>query len=387
VNTASIAVGFEPGVAHLDPHAWDALVGDGSPFLEHAWLAALEHSGSVGEGTGWTPTIACARLGDTLVGAVPLYLKAHSFGEYVYDWAWADAAAQIGTRYYPKLVATSPLSPVAGARLLTSPALDPAARARVAAALVDATLALAAETGVSGLHFLFPTAEEAEALRQRGMFVRTAFQYHWSNDGYASFDDYLARFESKRRRELRRERRRLAEAGYRVEPTPGHRLTATDRDALYRFYASTCAKHTFGRPYLSRAFFDEVCDTVPHRILMMRALDPDGALVAGTFNVTKGDRLYGRYWGCDVEVPHLHFETCYYRTIEHAIDTGVAVMEPGAGGDHKYARGFNPVVTWSAHWIAHPVLARAIERHVARERDAVDAWVERLTAESPLRKR
>lgn len=387
MNTPSLELQLLPTIRDVDPAHWNALVGDGNPFVEHAWLAAMEQSGAVGDGTGWSPHVLAAVDADgRLVGAVPLYAKAHSFGEYVYDWAWADVAARIGAGYYPKLIAASPFSPVTGPRLMVHPDLDGERATLVFEALVSATLTIAQDNGIHGVHFLFLEPEVAERVGEMGLLIRQAHQYHWFNDGYASFDDFLARFKSKKRREIRRERRRLAERGYTVEAVEGPDLTVEQMDAVFRFYASTCEKYVWGRQYLDREFFRIVHETMPEHVVAMLARDGDGELVAGTFNLIKDDRIYGRYWGCDVDVPFLHFETCYYATIEYAIERGLEAMEPGAGGDHKYVRGFEPVTMYSAHWLADPRLSSVLSQATERECRVIDETIEHMREHSPLKK-
>lgn len=387
MNAPAIELELLPSVTSVQAADWDALVGAGSPFVEHAWLAAMEDSGAVGGRTGWGPNFLLARdSGGQLIGAVPLYLKSHSMGEYVYDWAWADVAARLGVPYYPKLIAAAPFSPVTGPRVLVHPSLDPAYGDLVFDTLVAATLKLAEDNDIHGVHFLFLEPAAAERMREHGLLIRQAHQYHWTNAGYASFDDFLDRFRSKKRREIRRERRRLHEAGYRVRAVGGTELSVAQMDAVFRFYASTCSKYMWGRQYLDREFFTRVHQTMPERLVAMLAHDPDGAIIAGTFNLTKGDRIFGRYWGCDVDVPFLHFETCYYATIEYAIDRGLQVLEPGAGGDHKYVRGFQPVTMYSAHWIADPTLRSVLSRATEQESRVIDETVEHMIAQSPLKR-
>lgn len=361
---------------------WDALVPDGNPFVRHAWLRAMEATGCASAQEGWLPQHLTARIDGALVGAVPLYVKGNSYGEYVYDWAWADLAARMGVRYYPKVIAASPFSPVSGRRLLVGD--DPRADA-VRAALVHALGTLGENDGLSGVHVLFCPEDEARALEEGGFVLRKAHQYHWHNDGYADFDDFLSRFRSKRRREIRRERRRVAEAGFRVDVVRGEDATVEQMDDAFAFYASTCERYVWGRQYLNRAFFEEVRSTMPERIRLFFAHDDDGRCVAGTFNLASDTRLFGRYWGARVEVPHLHFETCYYRMIEVAIEEGFEAIEPGAGGDHKYARGFEPVTTWSAHRLADPSFAHVIQRFLAREREAVGYMVDEMRERGPLK--
>ena len=389
MNTAGSEISAEVvgSVEAADAIAWDRMVGsEGSPFVEHAWLLAMERSRCVQAAVGWTPQILVARRAGRVVGAVPLYLKTNSFGEYVYDWTWADAAQRLGIAYSPKLIAASPYTPVTGPRLLVDPDLGAEGRDAVIASLIAGARELAEETGVGGLHFLFVTSHEAASLKRAGFFVRTAFQYHWRNAGYRDFDDFLGRFRSKRRRAIRRERRLVAQAEVRVDPVCGADVTTADLDAMYGFYASTCARYVWGRRYLNRQFFDEVHRTMPERIQLMLARDAAGEVIAGTFAVRKGSRLYGRYWGASRDISHLHFEACYYRAIEYAIAEGIEVLEPGAGGDHKYARGFEPVTMYSAHWLADRSFSELIERHVERESVYVGEAVERLTSESPIRR-
>lgn len=384
-ETLTISIAHQ--VSDLDPAAWDRLVGDGSPFVEHAWLAAMERSGAVDSDRGWSPHILIARdTDDQLVGAVPLYLKGHSYGEYVYDWAWADVANRLGVRYYPKLIAASPFSPVTGPRILVDPDAEPERAEQIFDGLVSSALRLASMNEIHGVHWLFLEEPVARKLKDHGLILRQAHQYHWHNDGYADFDDFLDRFKSKRRREIRRERRRLAEGGYRVEAVRGTELTEEQMDAVFRFYATTCERYMYGRRYLDRAFFAEIHAHMPERILAMLAYDKDDTLIAGTFNLRKGDRLYGRYWGADRDVPFLHFETCFYSTIAYCIAEGIQVMEPGAGGDHKYVRGFEAETMYSAHWLANPKLSAVLAQITENECERVDEMVEHLAQRSPLKR-
>lgn len=385
-TNASLTVTVVHGVADIPAEDWNRLVGDGNPFVEHAWLHAMETSGAVDPERGWMPHIVTARdPGDRLVGAIPLYLKGHSYGEYVYDWAWANLAERLGVPYYPKLIAASPFSPVTGPRILVDPTIDDPDH--VFDGLVGGALRLAVDNDIHGLHLLFLREPVARRLNERGLLLRQAHQYHWYNDGYADFDDFLSRFRSKRRREIRRERRRLAEQGIRVEPIKGTELTEAQMDHMFRFYAITCDRYMWGRRYLDRAFFDAIHKSMPERIVVMLAYrgdEPDP--IAGTFNLQKGDRLFGRYWGCDEHVPFLHFETCFYRSIEYAIDEGLAVMEPGAGGDHKYVRGFEATTMYSAHWVPDRRFFGILQQSTERECALVDEMVEEMGEQSPLKR-
>jgi uncharacterized protein len=384
-NPGRIEVQVLDDIALVDAEAWDALVTDGNPFVRHAWLLAMERTQCAVPEEGWLAQHLIARSGGQVVGAVPLYVKGNSYGEYVYDWAWADLANRMGVAYYPKMIAASPFSPVTGPRLLVAAGLGPEQTARIEAGLIDALKAISNQEQISGMHVLFCSEREALALEARGFALRKSHQYHWLNDGYANFDAFLERFRSKRRREIRRERRRLAELGYRVEMVRGPDVTGDELDDAFAFYASTCARYVWGRQYLNRAFFEEIRGTMADRIRLFFAYDADGKRVAGTFNLVGNDRLYGRYWGARVDVPHLHFETCYYRMIEVAIEEGLSAIEPGAGGDHKYARGFEPITTWSAHWLSHPPFDHVIRKFLHGERQAVGHMVDEMRERAPIR--
>lgn len=364
---------------------WNALDPSENPFVRYEWLRAMEVAGCVDPDTGWLPQYVLARLDDRLVGAVPLYVKGHSYGEYVYDWAWADLAARLGKPYYPKVIGASPFSPCSGPRVMVDSDLSAALASAVFDALVRTTELVTEQEGITGLHLLFVDKESADRLSTRGFLVRHAHQYHWQNEGYGCFDDFLARFRSKRRREIRRERRRLAEGGYRVTAHEGTELKDEEIGDVFRFYRTTCARYVWGRQYLNRRFFDEVFATMGDRIRVFFARDEHGDRVAGTFNLVSPTRMYGRYWGADVEVPHLHFETCYYAMIEYAIAQGYEAIEPGAGGDHKYARGFAAVTTYSAHAISDPLLRHLLAQHLEHERSAIGCMVDEMQERAPLK--
>lgn len=356
-----LEVRVDGSVLGLPAEAWDALVGDGSPFVEHAWLATLEEAGCVGGKTGWAPRPVTVWRRGTLVGAAPAYLRADSFGDYVYDWSVARWAAQRGLRWYPKLVVAVPFTPVTGARLLVAPGEDADA---VREALVTG-LARAAE-GTSGVHVHFATEDEGRFLVARGAAERLQAQYHWHDRGYGDFEGFLATLPAKRRSETRRERRKVS--GFRVEAARG----APDPEVAWRFYADTYRRHTGGPGYLNRAFFDATCARWAHRLHTVRAWDGD-ELVAGTFNVVKGDRLHGRWWGCAREVPYLHFEVAIHAAVEWCLREGVTTFEPGHGGEHKRARGFDPVIVRSFHLHADGAVHAAVADAYAREAEAVRA--------------
>jgi len=356
---------------------WDALVGDGSPFLEHTFLAGLERLGCAVPETGWSPRPVLVRDDDgRLVGAAPGWVKGHSMGEFVYDHGWANAARGAGLPYYPKLVVGVPFSPVSGQRLLVA---DDADTGAVRQALL-AGLQAAVE-GCHGLHVLFNTEAEATWLAERGAFPRLQYQFHWTNHDYEDFEHFLRRFSSKKRNKIRRERKELR--GLRLEAVvdPG----AERLDVMHRFYVQHCRNFgPWGRVYLSRDFFQYLGEAWGDRLHVVLAYDGDRP-VAGTFNVVKGDRLYGRHWGAEDDVKFLHFEVCYYQAIEECIRRGLRVFEPGHGGGHKYRRGFEPTLTWSSHWLAHGGLHNALRDHAAAEAEAVREQVEELHEISPLK--
>jgi predicted N-acyltransferase len=361
--------------AEVDSVAWDALVGDGSPFLEHAFLAGLETLGCACPQTGWQPRPVLVWDDEgpepRLIAAAPGWIKAHSLGEFVYDQGWAQAAERAGYRYYPKWVVGVPFTPVTGSRLLYSDA-------RGREALLAGLDAAAAET--CGAHVLFDTDDDDALLAEHGYFSRLQFQYHWTNRGYRSFDDFLGDFTSRDRNKIRRERREVASLRFTVGEAPD----APTLDHLYDFYADTTDRYYYGQRYLTRDFFRYLGEVWGHRLHTVLAHDHDGVL-AGTLNVRKGARLYGRYWGARKEVDFLHFEVCYYQTIDYAIATGLEAFEPGHGGDHKYRRGFLPTITRSSHRFADARLQAAFGDYAAREAEAVREEVDRLRAESPLR--
>ncbi|MGO9832518.1 MAG: GNAT family N-acetyltransferase [Myxococcaceae bacterium] len=348
--------------------AWDALVdAEAAPFLEWGWLEALESSGSVRAATGWRPRHLTLWRGNHLVAAAPAYLKEDSHGEFVFDWSWATAAERVGLRYYPKLVLAAPLTPATGRRVLVASGEDRPARTRE---LMRAALEYARSEGLSSLHVLFPTEEETLLLEQEGFGIRHGVQYHFLNEGYGSFEDVLARFTSKRRNQIRRERRATSEHRLVLRTLRGEALVGVDPDEVYRLYASTVDKFAWGRRYLTPDFFVRVLTGFRHRVELVQALRA-GQLVAGAFNVAGPEALYGRYWGCFEEVPFLHFDVCVYQGMEETVARGLQRFEPGAGGEHKLVRGFFPRLTYSAHWIFHGPLDRAVREFLGHERTAI----------------
>jgi uncharacterized protein len=352
---------------------WNALAA-GHPFLRHAYLHALLETGCASARTGWQPQFLLLERDGRLAGAMPLFVKTHSRGEYVFDWAWADAYARHGLAYYPKLLCAVPFTPVRGPRLM---AADDAAREALARG------ALAAAREFSSLHVLFAPPSEAALLEKHGMLLRRTVQFHWHNEGYADFEDFLARLSHQRRKNIRQERRRVREAGVSFRWLAGAQIGARDWAFFHRCYASTYAAHG-NRPYLNLEFFERIGAAMPENLLLVVA-ERAGAPIAAALDVMDGDALYGRYWGALEHVPLLHFEACYYQAIEFAIARRLARFEGGAQGEHKLFRGLMPVETLSAHWLAHPRFARAIEDYLTREAQGIAQYVNELHEHTPFK--
>lgn len=364
-------------VSALDAGQWDALNRAANPFVGHAFLTALEESGSVGAGTGWSPAPIVIRDADgELAGALPAYLKSHSQGEYVFDHAWADAYERAGGRYYPKLQIAAPFSPVPGPRLL-------ARDDETALKLLRAAESFVLQNGLSSAHATFVDAAQLELFRKAGWLIRSGTQFHWSNDGYASFDDFLATLASRKRRAIRKERAG-AQSAVDIEILRGDQIRPEHWDAFWIFYQDTGARK-WGRPYLTRAFFDLIAESMRDSIVLFLA-HRAGRPVAGALNLLGPDCLYGRYWGCTEDIPFLHFELCYYQAIDFAIAHGLARVEAGAQGEHKLARGYLPVTTWSAHFIADPGFRSAVDDFLIRERRAVEREQEFLGELGPFKR-
>ncbi|MDP9479002.1 MAG: GNAT family N-acetyltransferase, partial [Actinomycetota bacterium] len=352
-----------PGIEGVDGTAWRALEPPDFPFFDLEFLRALERSKSIGEASGWSPAYLVCTGGGRLLGALCLYLKTDSYGEYVFDWAWARAYQQHGIPYYPKLVAAVPFTPATGPKLLVRPDVGEAERVEVTRALLDAAERIGDRSAVSSSHALFLTDEERDEFAGRGFAVRHSLQFHWRNRGYGAFSDYLGALEGKRRRQVARERRQLGGEGLEIERLTGEDLGPEHARMMYRFYLATFDRK-WGFPYLTEAFFGEVFRTMRDRVLLVLARDGlTRRPVAAALNFFKGQALFGRYWGAAEERRNLHFELCYYQAIEFAIERGMELFEAGAQGEHKLARGFLPTLTYSAHEIRHPGFRHAIEQY------------------------
>lgn len=372
-------IDFASKLSEVAAAEWDALTGSDDPFVEHAFLLALEQSGSVGGATGWKPMHVLVREGAQLIAALPLYLKQHSYGEYVFDFGWAQAAVRAGIRYYPKLVAMVPFTPATGRRFLIAEGVD---QRRAVTALIDGALQARERTSASSVHVHFLNEQEARWVREDGRLLsRSSTQFHWQNRGYATFEDHLATFRSAIRKEVRKERRRVAEAGIEVKVVQGPALTRSDWSALAGFYFETCANHGSG-PYLTPEFFRAIAQHQAERVVAVLAYDA-GEVVAGTLNFEKGAHLYGRYWGAHARYDSLHFELCYHRLIERAIERGCVRFEAGAQGIHKLRRGLLPVEIHNACYVEDPRLGAAVADYLQREAQTVQMELAELRHHGP----
>ena len=379
-GSASLSLTLHGAIAEIAAAAWDACAGAGNPFVSHAFLSALEDSGSASPRTGWLPRHAALRdAAGAVLAVAPMYAKSHSYGEYVFDHGWANALTNAGAEYYPKLQVAVPFSPVPGPRLLIRPGAA-VTQAGFAAALAEACR----ELDLSSIHATFCTETEWAALAEAGWLPRLGMQFHWQNEGYASFEDFLAALSSRKRKVLRRERRDANAAGLGFDALSGAGIKERHWDAFYRFYTSTVDRK-WGSAYLTREFFSLLGERLGDRVVLMLA-EHAGKPVAGALNLAGEEALYGRNWGCRGDWPFLHFELCYYRAIDWAIAHGLKRVEAGAQGRHKIQRGYLPAPTYSAHWIAHPGLRRAVARFLAQERPGIEAEMAALAEDSPFRR-
>lgn len=359
--------------------AWDSLVlaqADRNPFLSFAFLDALHEAGCACADSGWEPQYLSLWRDDHLEAALPLYVKSHSYGEYVFDWAWADAYGRHGLDYYPKLLSAIPFTPVAGSRLM-------AHSAEARKKLISALCALQETSGLSSTHVLFPPEDQAHQLEAAGFMLRTGVQFHWLNQGYRDFEEFLSTLDRKKRKNIRAERRKVQEAGITFRHVPGASASEADWRFFKRCYDRTYAAH-YSTPYLNLDFFLRIGRTMPENILLIVA-ERDNKPIASSLVIHDAHTLYGRYWGAIEDVPCLHFETAYYQPLDFCIAQKIACFEGGAQGEHKMARGFLPQKTWSAHWLAHPAFANAIERFLQQESGGIDAYIDELSERNPFK--
>ncbi len=388
MSIAQIEIDVLADVAEVGAAVWDACAcpetADSGrpfdPFTTHRFLSALETSGSVGPGTGWSPRPIAASIDDQVIAVAPLYAKGHSQGEYIFDHSWAHAYENAGGQYYPKLQIAAPFTPATGRRLLTRPGYEATGQA----ALVQGAVQLAVENRLSSLHITFCTQAEAVAGAKMGLLHRTSQQFHWENPGYSDFDDFLRSLSSRKRKNIRRERATAREFGGQIFSLTGDQIEPQHWDAFWQFYQDTGARK-WGTPYLTRRFFDSVHEHMRNDVLLLLA-ERDGKFVAGALNFIGRETLYGRYWGCLEHHRHLHFELCYYRAIDFAIHHRLGRVEAGAQGEHKLARGYLPMTTHSLHWVADEGFRSAVKQFLEAERTAIDEANEILTSYGPFRK-
>jgi hypothetical protein len=385
-SSTKIIVRAVGSIAEVDAAAWDGLDHGPSPFLRHGFLRALEESGSIDTASarkrrsGWSGLYLLAEQAGALVGAVPAFVKSHSYGEYIFDWGWANAAERAGLRYYPKLVIAAPQTPATGNRMLIAPGADVDA---VRSVLIAAVRAVADDTECSSIHWLFCTQDEQAALIEAGFFPRASLQFHWHNRDYQTFGDFLGQLKSRKRKQLRKERERARAAIERLSWIGGAELDEAQLDDLDRFYRNTTDQHG-GRDYLRPGFFHALAKYLPDAMRMVEVV-AGGKRVAGALFLETDRALYGRYWGADVHVDLLHFETAYYAGIERAIERRLPLFEAGAQGEHKLLRGFDPMPTYSAHWIRHAGLSAAIVDYTRREAEAVATQIAEMAQFGPYR--
>ncbi len=378
----TFAAEFVTSLRDVNAAEWNAVAGTDYPFLRHEFLHGLETTGCAAAESGWQPCHLVLREGGAVVALMPLYLKSHSYGEYVFDWSWAEAWQRSGLSYYPKLLTAIPFTPAVGPRLRCAPGLEPV---QVWPLALEAVQQLARRQEISSWHLLFPEPEVSGQLLQQGIHRRCATQFHWFNRGYRDFDDFLAGFTSRKRKSLRRERRRVAEQGLEMRTLVGADIGSRDWELFHRFYQLTYAKRSGHGGYLNREFFTGALPALGDQVVMVQAARR-GEVVAAALYFRSPDTLYGRYWGCLGEFDCLHFETCYYQGIEFCIEQGLQRFDPGAQGEHKIQRGFEPVKTYSSHWIADPRLADAVGEFTRREARHTDTYMTEAESLLPFRR-
>ncbi|MFD2110990.1 GNAT family N-acetyltransferase [Thiorhodococcus fuscus] len=370
-----------PAIREIPASDWNRLASPDTPFMRHEFLAAMEDHGCVGESLGWLPMhLALRDEHGHLLGAAPCYLKSNSYGEFVFDWSWADAYHRHGLSYYPKLVIASPYTPATGPRILTE---QGAAREQHASALIQAAARVVERLGVSSTHCLFNTDEEANLLELQGFMRRVGCQFHWNNRGYENFDQMLDTFTSTKRKQIKRERRRVTEAGLRLRRVRGDEVTEEEWGLFHRLYCNTFDKRG-GLPTLTLPFFQAIAQDMGENLLLVLAYQGN-RIVAAAFNLVGRHSLYGRHWGCTEDFHSLHFEACYYQGLEYCIEQGLNRFEPGAQGEHKVSRGFLPTRTWSGHWVADPTFRAAIARFLEQDTRGMDEYLAAMQTHSPYR--
>ena len=382
-----LTIAFLPSLGDIDAAAWDACAGDDNPFVSYDFLSSLEVSGSVGGHSGWTPYHMAIREGGEdgpLLACMPLYAKNHSYGEYVFDHGWADAFERAGGRYYPKLQCSIPFTPATGPRLLVNNSLLPEQVIPLKQALLDGLVRITDKLEFSSAHITFMQDEDAALTQDMQLLIRHDQQFHWQNDSYAGFDEFLGALSSRKRKQIRKERRTIAQSDIEVHALTGGDIKEQHWDDFYHFYMDTGARK-WGQPYLTRAFFSEIHKTMRDRVVLIMC-ERSGRNIAGALNFLGKETLYGRQWGCVEDHPCLHFEACYYQAIEFAINNGLKTVEAGAQGAHKLARGYVPVQTSSAHYIANPSFKDAVARYLEQEKEGVAAEIDYLSSKTPFKK-
>lgn len=372
---------FIDSIHRVAADEWNAVAGDDYPFLQHTFLAALEDSGATTAETGWLPQHLVIREGGVLCGLLPLYIKSHSYGEYVFDWAWADAYRRHGLEYYPKLLSAIPFTPATGPRLCLRDDLEADALYTV---VVEQLQRRAEQLSASSAHILFPDVNDAERWQRAGLLQRVGPQYHWFNRGYQCFDDFLATFSSRKRKNLRKERRTVTDQGLRLERMPGSDVSESQWRFFFHCYQMTYAKRSGHGGYLSEAFFQAIAQSMADRLLLVLAYEGD-VPVAAALNFQGADTLFGRYWGCIREYDFLHFEACYYQGIEHCIEQGLSKFDPGAQGEHKIQRGFEPITTYSQHWLADASFSDAVARFLHTEQRHIAEYLQEAAQALPFK--
>ncbi|MFY0619776.1 GNAT family N-acetyltransferase [Shimia sp.] len=382
MDGSQITVEVHTSLKELSEEDWDACAGGQSanPFITFRFLHALEKSGSIGVGTGWHPRYMAVKSDQMLVAVAPVYIKEHSQGEYVFDHNWAHAYEQAGGRYYPKMQVAVPFTPVTGERFLARPGWEATAQS----ALTQAMVQVASDNELSSVHITFCSEKEAELGKALGLLHRTSQQFHWLNDGYHNFDEFLSKLSSRKRKNIRKERAKARAFGGEIRTFTGPEILPEHWDAMWTFYQDTGARK-WGTPYLTRAFFDALHETMRSDVLLVFAIS-DGRPIAGALNFIGAEALFGRYWGCVEDHPCLHFELCYYQAMDWAIEHGIASVEAGAQGEHKLARGYLPVTTHSLHWLRDSGFLEAVRSYLEAERKAVSDDIEILTAWGPFKK-